>query len=317
MRTLEGKMYFPYLRGRQFELLAIKELANKGKLSDKVIPIIEPVKFSSTLINAVSSFENTNNKIAIISNPSVGDCYYESKLDEKQEKIDLFQSVVQIPNVIRAYIVNSLTTSKTIDELTKDGKEFMALCLDEDNVEVYQEVFSNFTPNYSVIPYDPAFREIRANRIQIADRFKKKKRNSEYETEKDEPFSKDHIFFKEDGYIGFSDYSIVGDEYTDSGFAPYAVAIHIVFFKDDALRIKHFVSDSNDDISDPANKFHEALSKLIKWNQEMKLDTLGMREFTKYYETGAYPGLGVVKKLSIMHHLEIMGDYLKNKYEDM
>ena len=42
-----------------------------------------------------------------------------------------------------------------------------------------------------------------------------------------------------------------------------------------------------------------------------------MREFTKYYETGAYPGLGVVKKLSIMHHLEIMGDYLKNKYEDM
>ena len=42
-------MYFPYLKGRQYELLAIRELLSKNLLSKKIIPIIEPVKVSSTL----------------------------------------------------------------------------------------------------------------------------------------------------------------------------------------------------------------------------------------------------------------------------
>lgn len=46
-------MYFPYLRGRQFELIALRDLVDKGVLSDKIIPIIEPVKLSSTLMIVV------------------------------------------------------------------------------------------------------------------------------------------------------------------------------------------------------------------------------------------------------------------------
>lgn len=34
-------MYFPILRGRQFELLALRECVNKGLLSNKIIPIVE------------------------------------------------------------------------------------------------------------------------------------------------------------------------------------------------------------------------------------------------------------------------------------
>ena len=41
-------MYFPILRGRQFELLALRECVNKSLLSNKIIPIVEPVKVSST-----------------------------------------------------------------------------------------------------------------------------------------------------------------------------------------------------------------------------------------------------------------------------
>jgi hypothetical protein len=127
----------------------------------------------------------------------------------------------------------------------------------------------------------------------------------------DEPFSEDHLYYLEDGYVGFADYSVVGEEYNETGFAPYAVAIHIVYFDtDESLRVKHFVSDSNDDISDPAGKFQEALSKLVEWNEEKKLDTVAMREFEDLYRREAYPGLGTVKKLSIMHHLELIGRYL-------
>lgn len=42
----------------------------------------------------------------------------------------------------------------------------------------------------------------------------------------------------------------------------------------------------------------------------MKLDTVGMREFEEAYRNKTYPGLGVVKKYSIMHHLELMSKYL-------
>ena len=34
-------MYFPILRGRQFELLALRECVNKSLLSNKIIPIVE------------------------------------------------------------------------------------------------------------------------------------------------------------------------------------------------------------------------------------------------------------------------------------
>ena len=37
-------MYFPYLRGRQFELIALRELLENDLIGDKIIPIIEPIK---------------------------------------------------------------------------------------------------------------------------------------------------------------------------------------------------------------------------------------------------------------------------------
>ena len=76
------------------------------------------------------------------------------------------------------------------------------------------------------------------------------------------------------------------------------------------MRIAHFVSDSNDDISDPARKFAEAVKKLVEWNQNMGLNTVGIQAFEKAYYYQTYPGLGVVKKYSIMHHLELMSKYL-------
>ena len=65
-------MYFPILRGRQFELLALRECVNQGLLSNKIIPIVEPVKVSSTYTKTVDSFIKAGKSIAIIRNPQVG-----------------------------------------------------------------------------------------------------------------------------------------------------------------------------------------------------------------------------------------------------
>ena len=65
-------MYFPYLRGRQFELIGIRELLDNDILTDKVIPVIEPITISSTLISTLELFIKKNRKIALIFNPEVG-----------------------------------------------------------------------------------------------------------------------------------------------------------------------------------------------------------------------------------------------------
>lgn len=187
-----------------------------------------------------------------------------------------------------------------------------AFCFESDRIELLLSLFEDSVPKYSIIPYSPAFRRVRnGKRVMIEDKFKKMPRNTDYLDCEDEFFSDDHLYFEDDGYAGFSDYSIVGEEYLESGFAPYAVAIHIVYFDDNQnLRVHHFVSDTNDDISDPAHKFYEALSKLVEWNNTKKLNTKAIQTFLEMHESQSYPGLGVVKKLSIMHHIELMGNYL-------
>ena len=167
-------------------------------------------------------------------------------------------------------------------------------------------------PLYNVIPDKGDFRRrIRVKRVLCEDRFPKQTRNIDYAETDNEFFSSDHLYYQADGYEGFSDYSVVGKEYSETGFAPYAVAIHIVYFDEEyIMRIAHFVSDSNDDISDPARKFAEAAEKLVKWNENMHLKTEGIKALESSYHNKTYPGLGVVKKYSIMHHLQLMGDYL-------
>ena len=53
-------MYFPYFRGRQYELLALKELATKKLISSAIVPIIEPVKIIPALNNSLSAFQDAS-----------------------------------------------------------------------------------------------------------------------------------------------------------------------------------------------------------------------------------------------------------------
>jgi hypothetical protein len=305
-------MYFPYLRGKQFELIALRELVEKGLLSDKVIPVVEPVKLSSTLVKTLEVYGQKRKQIAFITNPAVGG--FQDDLGNPQNRIlrDNLETCLYSyrDTMIFMYILNSQSDPGLFIE--KHAERMGTICEDKDSVAVYEQYFSGKAVKFNLIPDDRGIRrKIRQNRVLLDDKFNKKLRNNDYIDRDDEPFSDDHLYYREDHFVGFSDYSVIGREYSETGFAPYAVAIHIVYFDtDQSLRVKHFVSDSNDDISDPAGKFQEALSKLVAWNRKMKLDTAAMSEFENLYRTETYPGLGTVKKLSIMHHLELIGGYL-------
>lgn len=307
-------MYFPILRGRQFELLALRECVNNGILSDFLIPIVEPVKVSSTFTKTLDSFVDHKHPIGVIRNPVVGKWSREIVKTSNQKIQKHYTELLDNKYLIETFYVTPDLGSNGVlwENKILQFEKSILICNQPEYVEHYEHITSGISPLYNIIPDRADFRRsIRANRVMCEDHFPKQSRNIDYSGIDTEFFSADHLYYKEDGYKGFSDYSVVGSEYSETGFAPYAVAIHIVYFDDNnKLRIAHFVSDSNDDISDPARKFGEAVEKLVQWNKIMKLNTMGIKAFEDTYKNGTYPGLGVAKKYSIMHHLELMSVYL-------
>ncbi|WP_456279073.1 sce7725 family protein [Bacillus sp. AK128] len=310
-------MYFPIIRGRQYDLLAIRELQASKILNERIIPIIEPIKLSSTLLSTVNLFEENQRDLIIIANPKVGSFTGELALPSVYQQ---FREIMLNDSVIIGHYWNKESDNQ-IKQLQQEFNiklEDLAIIHSERSlVPMYREVFNEEKALFNVIPTDNAFkRQLRGQDIVgVDDKFNKLSRNVDYMDQENEFFSEEHLFFKDEGYIGFSDFSIVGAEYNESGFAPYAVAIHIVYpNSENALEIMHFVSDSNSDTSDPAGKFSEALEKLIDWYQQFisdeRMNTIAMKCFLKHYEEGTYPGLPTLKKLSIMHHLELIGSLI-------
>lgn len=309
-------MYFPYLRGRQFELIALRELVENGLIGKKVIPILEPIKPTSTLAKTLTLYSEKKHLHALVVNPAVGE--FVSKIKKKDR--DSEQAVNEIYNdlesdfLVRAYIIKQ-GTSKSLMKRT-DLEKLMIINPKRDCLEEYLKVYDTIEPSYTLLPDDRTFsRKAPKSKIMFEDRFPKAAKNADYSKNIDEFFSEDHLYYASEGFKGFSDYTIVGAEYKESGFAPLAVAIHIVYFdKNKVLRVHHFVSDSNDDYNDPAGKFGEALAKLVKWVAENNVPkTMGLQAFLDCYEEGKYPGLGTVKKYSIMHHLELMNMFLEGE----
>lgn len=305
-------MYYPLLRGKQNELLAVKELLVKGKLSEQVIPIIEPIKASPSLKKLMLDFQELDRPIAIIQNSALTDNdvfndtdFTKNNLSKElihayylgnDEKFLEDQPMLSNP----MFILNKKAEISDMEDLLTSDP---LVVIDTNNREMMQEARFHQAKNI----------------IELYDAYDKKDRNQDYAKEPDQPFSVEHLLYRQDNFIGFSDYSVIGMDYIDGGFAPKAVAIHIVYFDEkNRLRIQHFVSDSNDNIANPAGKFSEALKKLVEWStsedfNHEKNDSIALQQFREMNRNETYSGLGVVKRLSIKHHLEIVGRFLDDE----
>ena len=306
-------MYFPYLRGRQYELIALRELLANNKLGNNVIPIIEPVKLSPTLVSTLEAFETKKQPCALIMNPAVGSFNEEYSKNEKNRANRLDEVIEQSEHLYYASLMSRGYQKDDNFKQNDDMSRQIIICKDPDDLNGYEGNYSTELIAYHLIGEDSKLnREVSGSKVKISDRFKKAPRNVDYAKKTDEFFSKDHKYFLKEGYKGFSDYSIVGESYSDSGFAPTAIAIHIVYFNEKQdLRIHHFVSDTNENLRNQAGKFEEALEKLLNAIEEGKISqTMAIKEFQRLSDTKTYPGLGTIKKLTMMHHIELVGKYL-------
>lgn len=318
-------MYYPYMRGKQEELLALKELLDNNLLSDSIIPIIEPVSLSSTLVTTLEKFIDKKRKAFIVQNPNVGTFFREmsgleikEEYDDEKEKKKVkrllsykerYESALTHECIRLGVCIGKKFSSVQVDNMVKD---YAIIFHDKDSVMQYN-IKNEEKCSICLVPSTEFRKNFNSNLVLFGDRFNRKRDNSEYINQPIEFFSEDHLLYLKNNYNGFSDYSIAGSSF-ESGFAPSTLVIHIVYFDEEsrALNICHFTSDTNNTKKNQAKKFAEAGNKLKNWsNLHTEVNTLGLRELLKDYDEENYRGLGMLKRLSIMHHLELIGQYLK------
>jgi hypothetical protein len=149
--------------------------------------------------------------------------------------------------------------------------------------------------------------------IRLDDLFEKQSRNSDFLSIEEHRFSEEHIYYAEDHYSGFSDYTVLSSEFIEGGSTPRAVVIHLTYMnQENQIMIRHFTSESNDSIANIQGKFAEAAQKAVNYCRLHNLTNSAIVELENYYDEQHYPGLGTVKKLSIKNHLLIVSHYLRN-----
>lgn len=311
-------MYHPYFRGKQYELITIRETA--GILAAaKFVPIIEPVKEAlGGLERTLSAVCAANGSAVVIVNPHHGD-----HSDDGMNISSLLQ---------RDYLGNPAIAVGILLKKDMTVEDALACCAKHQNHEVTL-VHAGFTDakalteslgdrlagvrNVFVEPYcgklyRKHFKD--TERVLLRDGFQRR-RNRDHPPV--ELFSDLHVTFEEEGMGGFGDFLIVGDDFQESGGPAYAIAIHLTFIdpdKDDAMYIYHFVSTRQDTPTDPAGKFKEALDKMIEKLDAPDckvLETETIKEFRELHKKQHFPGLGYIKKLSMKHHIETLAHFFR------
>jgi hypothetical protein len=306
------KRYFPFLRGKLNELIALRELSEAIAAHTQIVPIIEPVKNNSTTRISLDRFVQVSMPFLFICNPVYGDFRRNSQR--------LFDEVIdavlqEYDNWTPALQVHSNTTSNTVQgfldryderELAiiyqgfPTSRQTVDLLSSED---IMHHVFIGNSVGTAYINGIP-----RERRVILVDRFNRQARNADYPER--EFFTDMNTPDGRPAGTDFGDFSIVGDQYSEVGGPAYAVAVHHIHYQrgdPGPLDISHFISDRTESTVDPAGKTIEAVSNLVNALDGLHPnDTAACAEYREIAESGVWHGLGYLKKLAIKHHLEVM-----------
>ncbi len=314
-------MYYPYFRGKQFELILLRDNA-KFLADNNIHPIIEPVKNDfKALIRAFKILNQENVNCTLIVNPQAGsEPVRESKIKELiDDRLNSFNNVsigyilyagAELNNLVTLLKKYANFDFSIIHYGFTNGKELANVISNFDNIGRHI-----FIEGYAGKLYQRHFKKIDIPRILLRNGFKPQKKNSLYPPS--EHFSDLHITYVDEGMNGFGDFLIVGDDYSETGGPAYAIAIHLTYLNtDDDMYIYHFISDQTDSPTDPGGKFLEALKKLVVAVNDKNshiFRSKACNEYMELFKKQHYPGLGYAKKLSMQHHIELIANFINQE----
>ncbi len=311
-------MYYPYLRARQFELIALRELAAEEATQGVVVPILEPVKKAfNNFILANRTFIEKNQDAYLIVNPLVGEV-----MGDGRHYLDHLVGLDSSSYLTAFhYHSNGDYIQNCIDEYNL--QDCLLICQNDTNADDvdFQRV-ANLDKISAFNVEDPGknrslnrfLRRLDKTFIRLDDPFEKQARNSDFLEIAEHRFSEEHLYFKEDLFDGFSDYTVLPSEFMDGGSTPRAVVIHFTYLNTQKqIWIRHFTSETNDSIANVQGKFAEAAKKALAYCNANGFSNSAIDELHSLVAEEHYPGLGTVKKISIKNHLLVVADYLNNR----
>lgn len=314
-------MYFPYLRGKQYELLALRERADA--IGHKIVPIIEPVKdpTNSGLEKCLRMLASSDAQAPlVILNPKVGAMAHNGGIssniaafvtnemgtmlrptiliDEStdMEKISADLDRLNFEEGSLSAIVNGLSADADLDLLQGLNLEFAVLADSKQLRRTVQSVFGQ------------------VKRVTLTDPFDKADRNADYLTREVSVFTEENVYFATEGDAGFADYVTIGESFLEGGFSPRSVAIHWTYEREEGgpIMIRHFTSTKRaNETADVAGKFIEAATKVVQFLDTQAFNSAAGDVLRTLVTNETYPGLGIAKKLSIQNHLELMRGVLE------
>lgn len=283
-------MYYPYFRGKQFDLFALTTLVEQKRLSSQILPIIEPVKNSNALKKFIHLFQKENQPFYLIQNPQAGDFLTEEGL--------LYLNALSLK---KAVIVE-----QPIETLSEEPELFVI----GNSTPVLE---SDWQSNQTKVLIPKEFRllqKVKGEKILSQDVFTRLPKSSFYQECQDEFFSDTHLTFQKSGFIGFSDFSIDSRVYYEHSYPSKRLSLHLVYFDSNQLRIHHFIS--GEDSPTQKDKFFELMNAINDWTDKLcgKEMTLGIELLLEAVAKNKFPGMGVMRKAAVMHHMELMSRYL-------
>ena len=302
--------YFPFFRGKQNELLALRDLSADIVNSGNVIPILEPVNSNRTTRISIDQFMAKSLKFLFICNPIHGD--FSENADGLAAGV-ISQGLNDYDNWIPALYVKDGTEQHELEAFMKTYKKYKlaliyygkprrsTVCSKIDATDIEHHVFMNGRVENEYIESIPVNK-----RVIIVDPFRRQ-RNADYQPR--EFFTELNTVKGNKKHVAFGDFSIVGDHFSDTGGPAHAAALHHIHFKEKShsLDVSHFISDRRNTPADTPGKIIEAVKHLVKALDNLKPnDTQACAEYRTISKTRKSTNLGYMKGLAIKHHLEVM-----------
>ena len=308
--------YFPFLRGKQYDLIAVRQVASNIAENGRVLPIIEPVRANSTTCISIEHFVEDSMPFLFICNPSYGN-FRDHNENATRARDRINQALHDYDKWTPSLYVNQGTAVTELEGFIERYGDTYPLALiyyGRPQGNAARNVINNNCFRWHVFragrvegdyiqSVDPD------SRVLVSDPFVRQPRNADYPPR--DFFTELNTVAGNPDRLHFGDFSIVGDYYTEDGGPAYAVALHHVHYAEDsrALYISHFISDHTETPADTPGKISEALAHLVN-----SLDTLlpnetqACQEYRVMNENERSSVLGNMKRLAIKHHLEIMLD---------
>lgn len=305
-------MYYPILKAKRHELNTLFDLAPILPAA-KYKPVIEPVNAKyKPLIATIEQLHSNSVSPLVVVNPSQGHF-------AKNSSAGLFGQLQADPKSANKFVPCIKV---------KDAADSVALSLlaSYPNAAIYLEndigagSLSILNSASCVLlnqqKVDDSIVDKLNNVVVYSDSFAKKKRNADYTSKSF--YSGLHVSYKKKSNVsGFGDFTIMGEEYLDSGGPAYVVAIHVSYIDSvapNSMHVHHYCSTVDDKLpTNAGSKYKEALVKMFAFvaaNPTVYDNTLGLSEFRASHSVMHFPGLGLVKEMSMKHHIESLCNYI-------